>query len=128
MTKVYCTICSKDKRTDEGLLPAKERYISDRIKKVGALSENDKVPFFILSGEFGLLKSDKQIPYYDHLLISEEVATLTERATKQLSELKIDEVVFFAKPKKKNWIPYYDVLECATNALGIRLNVRVIDY
>lgn len=126
MTKVYCTICSKDKRTDKGLLPAKERYISDRINSVGKLSENDKVPFFILSGEFGLLNSDERIPYYDHLLIPEEVAILTERATKKLSELKVGEVVFFARPKKESWVPYYDVLEGATNALGIEFSVRVI--
>jgi hypothetical protein len=124
MEKLYCTICSKDKKTDKLLLPAKERYISERIDLVNELSKKDNVAFVILSGEFGLLKPNENIPFYDHLLIPEEVATLTKKVTRQLSELSVDEIVFFAKPKKDNWVPYYQVLENATNKLKIKLAVK----
>lgn len=127
MAKVYCTICSKNKKTDKVLLPVKERYISGRIDRINELSESDKVPLVILSGEFGLLKPNEQIPYYNHLLESKEVAKLTKRVVRQLAELKVDEIVFFAKPKKENWIPYYEVLENATDKLRIKLVVKDVE-
>lgn len=126
MTKVYCTICSKDKRTDRGLLPAKERYISERIEEVEKRANESGLLFVILSGKYGLLRPDDKIPYYDHLLKSEEVESLSEIVKQQITDLDATEIVFYMKPKE-NWGPYFTVLEYATRTLGIKLSIIPIN-
>lgn len=42
--RCYLTTCCAEKREDEGLLPAKERYQSERVKHVVSESERSNVP------------------------------------------------------------------------------------
>ena len=121
--KLVCTICSREKRTDEELLPAKNRYISERIDRVGKFATENGLPLVILSGEYGLLCPDDKIPYYDHLLKDEEVESLAEVVKQQIADLGATELIFYAKPREKNWEPYYLVLEIATEELCTKLTV-----
>ncbi|NET55020.1 MAG: hypothetical protein F6K47_02080 [Symploca sp. SIO2E6] len=66
-----CTTCSKDKRTDEVLLPASQRYISRRIKFVVNESIRLNKPLIILSGKYGLIDSELKIPWYDQKLTTD---------------------------------------------------------
>jgi len=128
MTKeIICTICSKDKRTDPSPLPAYNRYLSPRINQVKELADEDKLPFFILSVEYGLIPAEKEIKCYDHLLLEEEVTNLTNQVKKQLQKEKIGKIHFYAKPKTTpGWGPYYLVLEDSTKDLDINLQIHML--
>lgn len=81
---IFCTHCSARKGETTGLLPASQRYLSERIRQVEELAKQDGLRFYILSGEFGLLESGQPIPWYDHLSVSEEVPALVEKVTARL--------------------------------------------
>jgi len=87
MKTIFITYCSKEKDESSELLEAIKRYKSNRIQKVYKTSQLVTVDFMILSGEFGLLKSTDKIPYYDHLLLMEEVNKYTKKLIKQLVEI-----------------------------------------
>ena len=126
MRSVISTICSKEKSPEQGLLPARDRYLSERINNVGKIAIEANLEFLILSGEYGLINADKEIPYYDHLLKIDEVDALADIVKKQIYELEIGEIIFYAKPNTDTWVPYYSVIENATNASGVILNVKLI--
>ena len=67
-----CTICSREKLEDRGMLPARERYTGSHITRVEELAISTMSPFFILSGVYGLLTPDEPIPHYDHVLTQVE--------------------------------------------------------
>lgn len=102
---IYITYCSKGKRDDAGNLPAIDRYTSDRITRVSELASQASSNFMILSGSFGLLERQDKIPYYDHLLISEEVADMVNTVSQQL--------VDYAKSRgtQPTCIKYFEVQE-----------------
>ena len=126
MRSVISTICSKEKSPEQGLIPARNRYLSERINQVGKIALDANLEFLILSGEYGLIGADQEIPYYDHLLKIDEVDDLTDIVKKQIFELKADEIIFYAKPNADTWVPYYSVIENATKASGVNLNVKLI--
>ena len=74
--RYLCTICSKKKRLEAELMPARLRYLSSRISLLIEQSQISGIPLLILSGRYGLLSPDEQIPWYDHLLLEDEVMTL----------------------------------------------------
>ena len=124
--KIYCTPCCKEKRADKELLEAISRYQSERILAVFKKSEQDHVEFRILSGKFGLLKSQDKIPFYDVLLTAQEVPQLKEQVKQQLREQGVDAVVLFYKAKETpEWKPYVDVMMQACADLRIPLEARV---
>ena len=51
--------------------------------------------FYILSGEFGLIPPDRPIPWYDHLLLPDEVDDLVERMVAQIRRNKVDGITYF---------------------------------
>ena len=74
--KILCTYYSASKDPDKGLIPAYKRYVSLRIIPVQELAEKEDAHFCILSGKFGLVDWNQPLPWYDHLLIREEVNNL----------------------------------------------------
>lgn len=83
-----CTYCSAPKRTDAGLLPAGQRYLSSRISDLMEKAAERGQPFLILSGEYGVITADTPIPWYDHLLLPDEVVRLVPRVVDQLRSLR----------------------------------------
>jgi len=94
----FVTYCAAAKRPDPGLLPAAERYLSDRISRVGSAAAVLGYPFFILSGKFGLLAPLDPIPDYDHLLTGGEVQDHARRVADRIIELGLATVLFFSRP------------------------------
>ena len=86
------------------MLPASERYLSERITNVGKIALDANLAFVILSGEYGLIAVDQEILHYDHLLKMNEVDVLTDVVKEQISELgEVARIVnhrFGDKPKK----------------------------
>lgn len=128
-THVICTYCSARKDQTEGMLPASARYISERISHVQEVARQSEQRFCILSGEFGLLESDQPIPWYDHLLIPEEVPALVEKVAAQLVEKKIAQVDYYTRSLEvdPNSAPYTNTLEAACTKAGTALNIHVLE-
>jgi len=98
--QTFCTYCSRDKTTTASLLPAWQRYQSSRIADIQRQAESMGIPFCILSGEFGLLDWDQPIPWYDHLLVADEVPQLASLVARQLSEKRILQLDYFTQSTK----------------------------
>lgn len=123
--KVFCTTCCKEKKKDIGLLPANERYLSERIDFVFNKSEEQQTPFFILSGKYGLIPSDHKIPFYDKKLEKKEVSNMLDLVVGQLRKYDIDEIHFYAIPSELNveWEPYHQLMELACKKAEVDLFV-----
>lgn len=126
--KYLITTCSKEKRQDEKLLPALERYLDPRIKQVYNKSKDLKVGFLILSGKYGILDSDELIPYYDQILLETQVSDMVERVLPQLKKFKVTELVVYGKNEQTNpsWRPYYEVLRISCEKLKIDYSEEII--
>jgi len=121
MRVVFVTYCSRDKRDDEGDIFAIDRYISNRIMKVYESSKIVLADFMILSGEFGLLNKDDKIPYYDHLLVMEEVEDYIKKITGQILEKNIKKIIFFTESLEDdpNLKPYQISISKACKSLNV---------
>lgn len=124
---VLCTTCCRQKRDDPGLLPARERYLSARIRFADAESRRRDLPLRILSGRFGLLAPETLIPRYDHALQPADVPRLLPLVARQLAELGAQRLVLYAEPRHHaGWEPYYQLLEEACKLGDVALEVRLV--
>lgn len=120
-----CTTCCKRKRRDARLLPARERYLSSRIRFVLAESRRRDRPLVILSGEYGLLDPDDAIPWYDERLTPQSVDALAPTVARQLARKGATHVDFYARARATpGWAPYFRLLERACREQGIPLTHR----
>ena len=118
-----CTICSREKSEQEGLMPARRRYLGSHIAKVAEYAAKMELPLFIMSGRYGFISAKEPIQDYDHLLVAQEVTALSFTVYRQLRSLGLKEIHFFTKTKS-TWAPYREALEPATQTLGIRLHIH----
>ena len=122
-----CTTCCKDKRTDEQPLPAIQRYRSARIDAIATLSKQLGKPLVILSGKYGLVDADQNIPWYDEILTTESLPHLMPIVCQQLVDLQISQLSFHAVAKEVPGMgPYHEVLEQACARQGIPLLVTSV--
>jgi len=125
--ELLCTTCSKRKRRTPGLLPARHRYLSKRIRYVLDLAERSGQPAAILSGRFGLLAPDDRIPWYDLALTADDVDTLVPQLIEQLQSRCARAVLFYARPRSTTgWEPYHEALELACGRIGIGFEVKLL--
>lgn len=117
-----CTICCKDKRIDPGLLPAIQRYVSERIAFVHQESLRLRKPMLILSGKYGLLSPETPIPWYDQKLEKDAVPALVPVIAEQLEKEGVTQITFYGHPKTdKDWYPYHAALEQACKLQNIEI-------
>lgn len=111
----FCTYCSKLKSLKRSKIPAICRYRSPRIERVYQAACGLRMPFFILSGRYGLLRPERCISLYDHLLKRDEVPAMAELVGRQIDEFVISGFVYFTRPlaSDDNVVPYHDVLVSA---------------
>ncbi len=123
--KVYCTYCSREKNKTESPIPAINLYDSTRIRKVHALAKSANCAFFILSGKFGWIHSNTLIPYYDHLLVANEVEDHVEKVVGQMKNVEMDEILFYAESVENdpNLKAYYDCIKAAAKRVGVTLSI-----
>lgn len=127
---VFSTYCSAEKETTDSPLPAIQRYRSDRIKRIYSAALTCGAGFFILSGEFGLLKPNELIPYYDHLLISDEIEAHSFKVAEQIRQHGITQIIFFTSPVAvdEKLEPYHASLRLACQKASINLSFVEIDF
>ena len=127
--KVICTYCSGPKAKDRGLLPAVDRYLSERIGALHRKAVEENREFRILSGKFGLLRPEQAIPSYDHLLLPEEVARLVPQVAAALTDLPAAAVEYHtADPARYAEVaPYRELMEEACRREKIRLEIVLLE-
>lgn len=123
--RILCSYCSAAKRLDEGLLPAIERYRSDRLRALWREGAATGAPLHILSGAFGLLAAEAPIPWYDHLLAPGEVAAMAARVAATLREAGITAVEYRTATAAvaPDIVPYLEVMRAACAEAGATLVV-----
>jgi hypothetical protein len=124
--KVVMTVCSREKDRATEDLPAYARYTSKRVSDARAVANSKGLPFFILSGKYGLVAENDTIPYYDHLLTQDEVVGMATLVANQNQDIRITEIEFHARPRKGDWAPYYKVIERMAIEQGIKLEIVTI--
>ncbi len=124
----YCSYCSARKRPDPGPLPALARYDSARLREVARLAAADGARLLILSGRFGLLAAEAEIPWYDQRLAADGVAALAARVAAQLREARVAELVWFtvAPAADPGAAPYGEAMRRAAAAAGLPLRERLV--
>lgn len=127
--KIICTYCSGAKSEDGGLLPAVQRYLSDRIVNLGMSADESGFDFMILSGEYGLIDRDYPLPLYDHLLQPSEVDKLSSKVATTLCMAGVKEVVYHtAAPEIFSAVrPYLAVIESACDRASVALRLVILD-
>jgi hypothetical protein len=126
----FLTYCSAEKETYEHPLPAINRYRSDRIRRIYSAAESAGTVFFILSGEYGLLKPYAPIPYYDHLLVADEVEAHSLKVAEQIKQHGITQIIFFTLPVSvdEKLAAYHACLRLACQTAAINLSFVEIDF
>ncbi|NIM92931.1 MAG: hypothetical protein GTO18_04380 [Anaerolineales bacterium] len=121
----FCTYCSAEKNHAPGDLPAIKRYLSQRIRSVYATALSAGIPFFILSGEFGLLEPCDPIPDYEHLLVQSEVNIHAELVAGQFQDFGVKGFVFFTVPVSQdpNVAPYIECMKAACERAGVEMSI-----
>ena len=109
-----------------GVLPAIERYISPRIQSVYRLATANGNDFLILSGKYGLMDAQQPIPWYDHLLVAEEIDQMVSLVVKQLVDFGVQSLTFYTADEKSDpsWHPYCEVIRRSTATAGVRLYMK----
>jgi len=127
--RVFCTYCSASKDPAKGLVPAFKRYISPRIALVQELAEREGAHFCILSGKFGLVDWNQPLPWYDHLLLPEEVPQLVEMVIHQFAEKRISRVDYYTRSPQADpkIIPYANTIEKACRSAGVDLHGYILE-
>lgn len=123
-----CTSCSKEKSSAQGLIPAIDRYDSERIQSIGTLAKKEGKGFLILSGEYGLIDSQHPIQWYDHLLSPEEIEAMVEKVAARLQEINVETLVFYGADEglDSSWQPYWEVIRKSTKAAGVKLTSMIL--
>ncbi len=126
--EIFCTYCSWPKQKTAGKIPAIRRYKSRRIRSVYESAKKLGIPFYILSGLFGLTHAEEPIPYYDHLLAPDEIQPMAIKAFKVITKLKIKKILFFINSFQddQNNYPYVAAIMLGCEMAKIELSVVTI--
>jgi len=124
---LFATYCSAEKDAASGLLPAIDRYQSERISGVCSGAKSASARFGILSGQYGLISADHPLPYYDHLLQVDQIEEMAKRTQATLVEWEITEVQWFsvAFEMDPNVKRYQSVMEEAAAQAGAAFHLTL---
>ncbi|MEK7068678.1 MAG: DUF6884 domain-containing protein [Patescibacteria group bacterium] len=123
--KIVCTICSRVKSEESVVLPAQERYLAPHIAQAKVFAEMLELPYYILSGKFGLVRADEPVPYYDHRLKEDEIDRVAGWVMSRIAQDKITHINFCAE-QKPTWAPYEEILRRACERTGVILTLHLI--
>ncbi|MFB6191476.1 MAG: hypothetical protein ABEJ64_03535 [Candidatus Nanohaloarchaea archaeon] len=123
---LHVTYCSREKKRGEGL-SASERYDSARIDRIHGLAEEEDEPFAVLSGKFGLVEPDEEVPFYDQLLADENMEQVAEDAADHLEGHGITEARYFTRPVEGERKVYRDCIREACEIASVELETIVFD-
>ncbi len=119
--KCIITICSKKKDESQEALPARLRYLGERIDDTYSKAQAAHLPMYFLSGKYGLVFSEDTIPYYDYYLEMDKVDELALTLAEQIKSLDITDIDFYIE-NKESWKPYIEALEKGAGAANCTLH------
>lgn len=123
---LHVTYCSKDKDRTRKDLPAIERYDSDRIDRIHSYAEEKDEQFAILSGKYGLIRPQEEIPFYDQLLREKNIPDLITGVKNFLESRNVEKVIYYTKEVEGNRIPYFKLIKHACDNLEIEFEEKII--
>ncbi|MDB5224883.1 MAG: hypothetical protein JWO43_505 [Candidatus Adlerbacteria bacterium] len=109
---IVATICSRQKDPKKGLLPATKRYTGEHIMQVHAIAQTLHLPFYVVSGRYGLCRADDDLPHYDYRLRPEHKQMLSELIADQIEVQNITRLRLYVE-QKLSWVPYISAVEIA---------------
>ncbi|MEK8024063.1 MAG: hypothetical protein AAB229_09685 [Candidatus Hydrogenedentota bacterium] len=115
------TYCCRDKDPAPGLLLAIKRYRSDRIQSLYRQAIEEGSGFLIFSGQFGLLRPDEEIPWYDHMLQPEEIPAMILKICGPLG--RYDAATFYYR-EGDNIASYLEAIRTAADRTAVTLTER----
>mgnify|MGYP000048779606 FL=1 len=118
--KALVTICARKKREDAGLMPAYLRYDAPHVTHTYEEAKRLELPFYILSGKYGIIKGDTPLELYDYYLEDGKVDELGTVMAKQLQTEGITDIVFYTE-EKASWVPYTRALVMAAETATANL-------
>lgn len=123
MSVAFCTYCSALKSEAVGSIPAIQRYQSSRIQHTYEAASLLGVEFYILSGEYGLLQPSEPIPWYDHLLLPNEVSRLASIVASQMGTFQIQQLLFMTRSVAQfpELAPYHETIHAASELAEVAL-------
>ena len=126
----YCTYCSADKHYSEVPVSAIQLYNSNRITKVFEDARKSNTAFFILSGKYGMVDSNEEISYYDHLLMPSEIENHSDLIASQIISKNITSIEFYMNSveRDKKLQAYIDCISKACDKSSIQLKFNIEDY
>ena len=123
--KVISTYCSaeKDKRID--LIPAYQRYTSERIACLKSEAKSQGTTFMILSGKFGLIHADHPLPNYNHLLRESQVEYQAKFVAVQIEENGITEIEFHSRTVEEDpqLVTYHNCIQMAAEIVKVPVTI-----
>lgn len=89
MNRLLILSCSRNKRNGTELLPAYERYDGPSFRLLRRFLNQELNPpsVYILSAEFGLIRSNEFIPFYDRQMTKQRAAELRPAVTAKLKRI-----------------------------------------
>lgn len=124
---LHITYCSKEKDRTRKDLPAIQRYDSGRINKVKALAEEKEENFAILSGKYGLIGPEEEIPFYDELLRARNIPQLITGVKNFLEAKNVEKVLYHTRKVENERKPYFKLVKNACEGLDIELEKKIIE-
>ena len=80
---------------------------------------------YILSGKYGLVSSEEQIPNYDYYLEADKADELSITLAEQIKNLAITDIDFYIE-NKDSWKPYIEALEKGAQEAGATLTKELL--
>jgi hypothetical protein len=90
---------------------------------VRLIAEQERIPFFILSGLFGLISSTAPVPYYDYQLQKIE-PRLVMLVVSQVHEIGVEEIIFYTK-HTEGWAPYRSLIAQVMGSVNARTTLNL---
>mgnify|MGYP006277323869 CR=1 FL=1 len=124
---LHITYCSKEKDRTRKDLPAIQRYDSERIDRIKALAEEKEENFAILSGKYGLIGPEEEIPFYDELLRERNIPQLITGVKNFLEAKNVEKVLYHTRKVENERKPYFKLVKNACEGLDIELEKKIIE-
>lgn len=116
----YIVPAGDERRPDEALLPARERFAAPAVEDVYHWARRDRADFRLFSGQLGLLGVEAPVPPGEHELSSALVSSLAARLAEQIEEEGWTNLVFYTAKAEEHpeVLVYLGCLQVAAGVVG----------
>ena len=124
---LHITPGSRDKNRMRKNLEAIKKYDSERINQVKALADQRNEEFAILSGKYGFITPEEEIPFHDEMVREMNISEILTHVKNFLQSKEVDEVIYYSADFEGERIPYFKLVKTACDTLDINFEKRTTD-